>query len=199
MKPSINSAVSRRPPQIIELRVELLELRPTVWRKLLVPSWITLAKLHQLLQVAMGWTNSHLHQFKIGAVCYGFPDEDWPERSPRDDRKAILADSLSDELTGFHYEYDFGDGWEHAIRIERFRALDEVRHYPLCVAGANACPPEDVGGTHGYLEFLQAITDPTHEEHDNYLAWCGGLFDPAAFDVNAVNASLRRIKIPSAR
>jgi len=193
------AAPNLRPAQLYQLHVELADLRPLIWRRLLVPSWISLAKLHQLLQVAIGWTNSHLHQFKIAGADYGIPDDDWLEMSPRDDRRAILADCLRQGTTDFIYEYDFGDGWEHVIRIERTLPFNEARHYPLCLAGANACPPEDVGGTSGYLEFLRAIADPTHEEHDNYLSWCGGAFDPAGFDLNSINVSFRRIKIPPPR
>jgi len=164
-----------------------------------VPSWITLAKLHHVLQAAMGWTNSHLHQFDIAGTQYGIPDEDYPEIMPGDERRVTLAACLGTSITAFGYEYDFGDSWEHAIQVERILPLDDTLHYPICIAGANACPPEDVGGTHGYLDFLQAIADRTHPEHADSLRWCGGAFDPAGFDLNSVNAAIRRLKIPSRR
>lgn len=158
-----------------------------------------MAKLHQVLQLAMGWTNSHLHQFAIADRRYGVPDEDGPEMSRHDERRAILGDCLGRSVSDFSYEYDFGDGWEHSIHVASIMPIDDRSRYPLCTGGANACPPEDVGGPPGYFEFVQAITDPSHSEHADMLRWCGGAFDPAGFDLNAVNAALRRVKIPSRR
>jgi len=190
---------AQEPARIYQLHVELEGITPTVWRRLLVPDWITLGKLHDLLQRTMGWTNSHLHEFQIGAAKYGIPDNEWPEMSPQDDRHITLAECLGNDVRSFRYEYDFGDGWDHLIRVERILPLDQVPHYPLCSAGANACPPEDVGGVGGYMNFLQEIRDPVHPEHAQSLAWCGGFFDPGGFDLNAVNAALRKVRIPSRR
>jgi hypothetical protein len=184
---------------IYQLHVELQEIAPAIWRRLLIPSWITLAKLHQVLQVAMGWTNSHLHQFEIGGTRYGIPDDEWPEMTPVDERRVTLATCLTTSVTDFSYAYDLGDSWEHSIHVESLLPVDDIRRYPICIAGANACPPEDVGGSPGYFEFIQAITDPTHSEHLDMLRWCGGAFDPTGFDLNAVNAALRKLKIPSRR
>jgi len=186
------------PVHIYRLHVELLEIAPAIWRRLLVPSWITLAKLHLVLQVAMGWTNSHLHKFEIAGTDYGIPDDEWPELVMADDRRATLAASLGASVTDFRYEYDFGDGWQHSLHVEGIQPLDDHR-YPLCIAGGNACPPEDVGGPHGYAEFLLAIGNKRHREHADMLRWCGGAFDPAGFDLNSINAALRRLKIPSRR
>ncbi|MEO8754828.1 MAG: plasmid pRiA4b ORF-3 family protein [Casimicrobiaceae bacterium] len=198
MKRSAPSAQrNSEPVQVYRLHVELMDIAPPIWRRLLVPSWITLAKLHLVLQATMGWTNSHLHKFAIGGADYGIPDEDWPELVTLDDRRVTLATSLGSGVTDLRYEYDFGDGWEHAIHIEGTQPLDDHHRFPLCTAGANACPPEDVGGPPGYEEFLRAIGNHRHPEHSDMLRWCGGAFDPAGFDVNSVNAALRRLKIPS--
>jgi hypothetical protein len=185
------------PRTIYRLHVELRDIAPRIWRQLLVPSWATLAKLHEVLQISLGWTNSHLHQFHIAGATYGMPDDEWREVSPLDDRRYTVAGCLADRVPDFVYEYDFGDGWEHAIHVEAILPVDQVDHYPLCTGGANACPPEDVGGSAGYFDFLQVIRDPSHEEHRDMLRWCGGSFDPTAFDRNAVNARLRRLKIPA--
>ncbi len=194
-----NAGRDVEPIRIYRLHVELVEITPTIWRRLRVPSWITLAKLHLVLQAALGWTNSHLHQFEIAGTDYGIPDDDWPELALVDDRGVTLATAVGSGLTDFRYDYDFGDGWGHAIHVEGIEPVDEHLRYPLCIAGANACPPEDVGGTGGYADFLQAIRDRRHPEHENYLRWCGGAFDPSGFDLNAINASLRRLKIPLRR
>jgi hypothetical protein len=92
------------------------------------------------------------------------------------------------------YEYDFGDGWEHEILLEKVLRPDPAVQYPRCLGGARACPPEDCGGAGGYADFLQAISDPDHEEHDEYLDWIGGEFDPEEFELDEVDAGLRHVK-----
>jgi len=103
---------------------------------------------------------------------------------------------LTPGVTRFTYEYDFGDSRQHLIQVESTMRADNSRSHPLCVAGANACPPEDVGSTSGYFEFMQTISDRSHPKHADMLRWCGGAFDPRGFDLNSVNAALRRLKIP---
>lgn len=98
-------------------------------------------------------------------------------------------------LTSFIYLYDFGDAWEHRVKVEKVLAPDPELSSPLCLTGANACPPEDVGGSPGYLDFLEAIRNPLHDEHHAMLAWCGGQFDPTAFSLEDVNDRLRQIKL----
>ena len=180
---------------VYDLTVDLLQITPRVWRRVLVPEWITLAQLHQVVQIAMGWTDSHLHQFVIAGARYGIPDDDWPEVEFIDDRLAVLGSCVGSSVREFVYEYDFGDGWTHSVRVEATPPMDDLHRYPLCVDGANACPPEDIGGTQGYEAFLQAIRTPSHRDHGEMLRWCGGAFDPKGFDLNSVNAKLRRMRI----
>jgi len=175
------------------LHVELRDIAPAIWRRLQVPGSITLPRLHRVLQVTMGWTDCHLHRFTIGGQRYGIPFDDWPDESLHDERRVTLAGSLGAVVTDFSYEYDFGDGWLHAVQVEGTQPIDDTATGVLCTGGANACPPEDVGGPPGYFEFLQAIRDPMHPEHHELLEWCGGAFDPTGFDLNGVNASLRRL------
>lgn len=180
---------------IYQLRIELLDLEPTIWRRVLVPGSIKLAKLHVVLLWTMGWLGGHLHEFIIGHTHYGEPDPDYPYDPPlRSDARVTLAGALGG-LTTFTYLYDFGDGWEHRVRIEQVLPPDSALKHPLCLAGANACPPEDVGGPPGYLDFLEALADPSHEEHDDMLRWCGGAFDSTSFDLDEVNEMLRQIKL----
>lgn len=185
--------VVKAPAPVFLLNVELLDLRPKIWRRVLVPSDIKLPKLHVVLLLTMGWMGGHLHEFIVGDRNFGTPDEDYPEIGLEREDRVTLIKALGG-LRTFRYLYDFGDAWEHRIKVEKTLPADPGLKSPLCVDGANACPPEDVGGCPGYLDFLEAIHDPGHEEHQDMLAWCGGHFDPAAFDVADVNARLAEIK-----
>lgn len=180
---------------VYQLRIELLDVRPAVWRRLLVPGSIKLHILHVALLRTMGWAGGHLHEFVIGHDHYGEPDPDFDMPPPvqRDDR-VTLAAALGGRKS-FTYLYDFGDGWDHRVSVEKLLPPDPELKWPLCLDGANACPPEDVGGPPGYAEFLEAIGDPTHEEHDAMLDWCGGDFDPSAFRLDDINATLRQFKL----
>ena len=180
----------RAASQIYELYVELEDIEPVVWRRPLVPAAITLPKLHDLLQLAMGWTNSHLHSFTIGKKTFGMAG-DFEELNMLDERKQTLEAALGDSIREFVYEYDFGDSWRHRIAVKPLARPNTNWHYPLCTGGARAAPPDDVGGPPDYEEFLAAIKDPKHEEHDSMLTWIGGAFDPEGFDLNAINRTLR--------
>ena len=143
----------------------------------------------------MGWRNSHLHSFTMGDVTYGGHDEDWSddEIDEIDETTVTLVHALADHKR-FLYVYDFGDDWCHDIVVE-----DEVRtrdglKFAVCVDGANACPPEDCGGTSGYAELRDILADPTRDEREELLDWLGGAFDPSAFDLVAVNAALQRVR-----
>lgn len=179
----------------LQLRIELAWLKPAVWRRVVVPDTITLAKLHRVIQAAMGWSNSHLHDFTIGEQRYGEPDPDWGWGNDiLPEKRATLAASLRGAKS-LRYTYDFGDNWEHLVKIEKSLPPDPTLKTPVCLAGANACPPEDVGGPPGYVDFLDALSDPAHPEHDNMIEWCSGPFDPTAFDINLANKRLQRIKL----
>jgi hypothetical protein len=178
-----DSDVKRKQTKIYQLKVTLKQIRPPIWRRIQVYSDITLPELHVILQAAMGWTNSHLHQFMVGKTYYGAPDiDEFSELNLKDERKARLHQLLSKSRRKIIYEYDFGDGWEHEIFLEKVIESESGVRYPRCIGGARACPPEDCGGTGGYMDFLAAIADPEHEEHEEYLEWIGGSFDPEEFD-----------------
>jgi hypothetical protein len=177
--------------KVYELHVELEDITPLIWRRLWVPANIALPKLHDLLQLAMGWTNSHLHSFQIGNQSYSMSDADLDELEMLDEEGYTLEEVLGTSIRDFVYEYDFGDSWRHHIKVRPLEKPNPHWFYPLCVAGERATPPDDVGGPPGYQEFLRAVKDPKHEEHDNMLVWIGGVFDPEGFDLNAVNRYLR--------
>jgi hypothetical protein len=177
-------------PNTFTLRIALLEHQPEIWRRLLVPGSVRLDKLHLIFQVAMGWTNSHLHQFRIGHALYGMHYDDWPDEELHEVKFRFSDVQQNDP---FRYEYDFGDSWEHEVVVERAHTVRTVLQFPVCLEGANACPPEDCGGTGGYADLLEALADPSHPEHRQYRQWAGRNFDPAAFDLAAINAALQRL------
>lgn len=178
---------------IYQLKITLKGSRPPIWRRVCVPADISLARLHRIIQVTMGWWDAHLHQFTIGRTEYGVPDPDYRD-DVRSERTAKLGGLVTGPRMKFLYEYDFGDGWDHEILVERSVPSEPEVRYPVCVAGKRACPPEDVGGVWGYAHFLEAIGDPNHPEHVDLLEWIGGSFDPEAFDLAGTNAQLRRIR-----
>lgn len=154
--------------QIYELKLELLEVEPSIWRRLLVRGSLTLAQLHEVIQTAMGWTNSHLHQFVVGANCYSDPEFEIDEaKSEFRYRLARVAPRVRNTIA---YLYDFGDDWEHQIRVENI--IEDDKRYPgapVCLGGARNCPPEDCGGPWGYENFLKAIANKKHKEHQELL------------------------------
>lgn len=156
-----------------------------------MPGGIRLAKLHDILQVAVGWTNSHLHNFTINDQLYGMNFDDYPEGEI--DEKTVTVISALKQTSGFTYEYDFGDGWEHDVVIEATFRTSAGLKSAVCLAGENACPPEDSGGPWGYASMLEVLSDPAHEDYEHFSSWIGGQFDPAAFDITQANAQLQRI------
>jgi hypothetical protein len=185
------AARKRAAPKLYELHIELENIKPPIWRRVLVPGSIKLPKLHDLLQLVMGWTDSHLHSFEFDKKVFSVADADLDALDMLDEKKYTLESALGDALREFVYEYDFGDGWRHRVKVKHIAQPNTEWFYPLCIAGARAAPPDDVGGVMGYLDFLNAIKDPKHGEHDSMLTWIGGAFDPEGFDLNAINRTLR--------
>ncbi len=178
---------------VYQIKVTLKGTKPPIWRRIQVASDATLANLHDILQSVMGWEGYHLYQFLIDGIEYGDPNL-LDELEAENARTATLNTLVRGEKFKFIYEYDFGDGWEHEILVEKMLALDKGKQYPLCITGKRACPPEDCGGIWGYADFLEAIQDPKHPEHDEMVEWVGGEFDPTAFDADEVNLELQQLK-----
>jgi hypothetical protein len=181
------------PSRVYQLKITLKGSKPPIWRRVEVADDITLAKLHHIIQAAMGWTDSHLHMFSFGRVSYGVPDPGYDE-DVRDERRYKLSQLLVAPKEKLFYEYDFGDSWTHEVLLEKVLPPEPGATYPRCTAGKRACPPEDCGGVWGYAEFVEAIADPEHEQHEELLAWVGGEFDPEQFDVGEANAALRPLR-----
>ncbi len=188
----MSSRSARSPKQVHQLKITLKHSKPPIWRRVLVPSHFNLNKLHRVIQIAMGWEDYHLHQFTIDGGYYGVPSrEDWEPVT--DERRYSLGKVAPEEKHRFLYEYDFGDGWEHEILVEKIFVPETALEHPVCLTGKRACPPEDVGGIWGYYEFLEAIKDPDHENHEEYLEWIGE-FDPEEFDLDGINQMLSKVK-----
>jgi hypothetical protein len=177
--------------KVFQLKVTLRDIKPQIWRRVLVDGSATLDEVHDVIQAAFGWWNSHLHEFRIGGRDYGVPDPDWDMSQVLDETRYRL-DELAAEGNRFRYVYDFGDNWDHDVHVEKVIARSEAGDVPACIAGKRACPPEDCGGTWGYEEFLVAIADPSHERHAVLIEWSGGEFDPEAFDPAEFDDNLHR-------
>lgn len=184
--------------QIYQMKVTLLGTKPPIWRRVLVPSDFTLEKLHLVIQSVMGWTDSHLHEFRIGKETYGMPN---PEERlmgmplTKSERTARLGKVLDYEGAKAEYIYDFGDDWIHTLTVEKILDPEPGKFYPICIAGKLQGPPEDCGGPYGYSELLKILSDPKHPEHKERKEWLSAPHDPADFTVKDADdqlADLRR-------
>ena len=184
-------------PSIYELKVTLMEIEPAIWRRFRVPSDMKLCCLHSALQVIVGWTDSHLHMFEKDGINWGVVE--WDETGDlelENEDHVLIGDVLKAAGDTLRYTYDFGDDWVHEVVLEKILPTDPETKRPVCVAGERRAPPEDVGGPHGYAEFLEAVFDPKHEQFEQYRHWVGKPIHAEEFDVAAVNRKLSRIKWP---
>jgi hypothetical protein len=180
---------------IYQIKISLVGIDPPIWRRVLAPNDTTLEELHWIIQIAMGWENSHLHQFKVDNRRYSDPEfelEGWPGHEVGDETQTNLSELRFKRTRKFYYEYDFGDSWNHEIKIEKVLARDVDTEYPVCVEGERACPPEDCGGVWGYQDLLDALNNPDDSENEERLDWLGEDFDPEEFDIEEVNEVLQR-------
>jgi len=182
--------------RLYQFKITLLDTRPPIWRRIQVKD-CTLDKLHEHIQTAMGWTNSHLHHFRLGDQLYGDPllmQENFEDMDYKDSTTTKISAILPKDgrRVRFRYDYDFGDNWQHEVLFEGIVRAEPRRKYPVCLEGARACPPEDVGGVWGYAVFVEAIQNPEHEDHDGLLEWAGGSFDPEAFDPAAATKAMKK-------
>ncbi len=174
---------------IYQLKITLRDIRPPIWRRVQVESSTILSRLHLIIQAAMGWYNCHLHSFSIQGIEYGNPEPNYGLEL-RDENKAKLSSLIKQEKAKFFYTYDFGDSWEHSILVEKILPKEPNISYPICIKAKRACPPEDCGGPWGYMEFLEAIQNPNHPEHESFLEWVGGSFDSEFCDLETINQRL---------
>lgn len=184
----------------LQLKVTLLDIKPAIWRRLVVPAATKLPKFHSVLQLAFGWTNSHLHAFRREEETYEaiYPDawsQDFSGPGVRhDEKKFRLGDLLQAPDDWLIYEYDFGDSWLHEIVVEKILP-DSGARYAVCLAGARAGPPEDCGSVPGYETLVEAMADPDHPERTHLLEWLGQPFDPDAFSPASLSSLLKALKL----
>lgn len=171
----------------LRVTVRLLDVHPPVWRRFVVPADVTLDRLHAAVQSVMGWEDAHLHQWELGEDLFGTDLDvgELPEGSVR------LVDLLG-EGESLLYRYDFGDGWEHELRLDQILLPADAGEVPRCEAGRRACPPEDIGGAPGYEAFLEARADPTGASEDmlTLVEELAG-FEPDAFSADHATSRLR--------
>ncbi len=187
---------AKKIPDLLQLRIELAWIKPKIWRRIIVPESITLGNLHHVLQMAFSWTGGHIHEFDFEGERFGIPDPEFDWEPIRSEKRIQLKTALAG-MNRFTYTYDFGDQWEHRIKVEKQLLGDpELSHRAMCLAGANAAPPEDVGGAPGYEDFVAAMADPNHPEHQAMREWYGrDSFDPLHFDVIELSIAYHDLKI----
>jgi Plasmid pRiA4b ORF-3-like protein len=176
-------------PTVHVLKITLRDVKPPVWRRLVVGSDTRLPKFARMLESTMGWGGYHLHLFDVGGVLFGPDDEDFDYTI--DERHATVQHLLPKVKSKLRWDYDFGDGWEHDVVVEAIDPAEEGARYPVCLDGKRACPPEDCGGPHGYANLLSVLADADHPEHAAAAAWVPDGFDPKKFDLAATNRRLR--------
>ena len=181
-----------------QLKITIQEIRPPIWRRVRVPGRMSLEALHRVIQIVFGWTDSHLHEFKIGEKSYGQPDE-FSGLETLDERRVSMADALGTKTKRFVYTCDFGDDWRHEVVVEKVEPAGPGEDRVVCLGGKLHGPPDDCGGPWGYVEFLEAIHDSRNEQHEEMLDWIGGEFDPEEFDLAAVNQRLAAVKAPRSK
>jgi Plasmid pRiA4b ORF-3-like protein len=182
---------------LYQLKITLKWSKPAIWRRVVVRADMKLDRLHNVIQIVMPWTNSHMHQFIGGKAYYGRPDPEFAGMGMSEtlnEKRYTLADLAPAAKKKFIYEYDFGDGWEHEIVVEKVLPRDAGFKHPICLAGANACPPDDCGGIPGYYNLLETLANPKHPDHEHLKEWIGGEWDAARFDLAATNDDLKRLK-----
>jgi len=188
-----------------QIKISLVDIEPSIWRRIIVPSNITFFKLHKIIQAAFAWQDYHIFNFDFEdtVVCLSDPEyalgEFYGAGVEELNAKKIKIDKLFTERKLFIYEYDLGDSWKHEIVIEEILKSDQKIKFPRCIEGERHRPPEDVGGIGGYERFLEAINNPHHPEYNDMLVWAekdtgGRKFDPEYFYLNEVNRALMKIK-----
>ena len=177
---------------VYQFRIDLNNIKPPIWRRIQVPDFYTFWELYSAIQDAMGWFGYHLHGFEITNPAsgikdnIGMPDDDYPEMKTLAGWDRFIAKYFNEDNTTALFEYDFGDGWVHKIKLEKILPREEGVEYPICIAGKRACPPEDSGGPFNYPDLLEAIADPTNDMHEELMDWLEEDFDPEEFDKNEV-------------
>jgi hypothetical protein len=188
------NTTDKKAGKVYLLEICLVDIEPHIWRKFAVRSYMRLDRLHMVIQMIMGWTNSHLHSFNAGGgIQYSYPHPGYDmDNDFENECDFKVSDLMTKPKDRFIYEYDFGDCWEHMVELVAIEEAQKNVRYPICLAGERACPPEDSGGSWGYPELLETLQGSDAEKKQEFLDWLGGNFDPEVFDIEATNRNLRR-------
>lgn len=178
-----------------QLHVQLQDIKPAVWRRILVADNTNLEQLHRIIQITMGWENAHLYAFEIAGQRYGMPDPDWPDDRTMDARRYTVGQLLQGQAIAIRYTYDFGDDWQHRIKLEACEpaSAQELEALPQCLAGRNACPPEDCGGPFGYQDLVCDIANAKQFPASPILSHYPD-FDPKHFDLDAAQSMVQSLR-----
>ena len=181
---------------ILQLKISITETNPLIWRRVLVDGSVTFLELHCIIQLAMGWNNSHLFEFMDEETIIALPYDDLADRREAHiDASVMCLDNLFIiEEQKMKYIYDFGDYWEHEIILEKALPKEKGKKYPICIAGEMNCPREDSGGIQGFYEMLKVLEDKNHDEHKEVAKWLGKNYNPSSFDIEKINKQLKKVK-----
>ncbi|MCF8316913.1 MAG: plasmid pRiA4b ORF-3 family protein [Ignavibacteriales bacterium] len=187
--------MSKKITEVYQFKITLTGSKPSIWRRILVPSNYSFWDLHVAIQDSMGWLDCHLHSFSIKdpitkiEVEIGIPNEEYDAfgRNILADHKIKISKYFNESNLSARYEYDFGDSWIHTVKFEKILQAAVDEKYPKCIAGQLACPPEDCGGIGGYYNLLSVLSGPKNEEYNEMIEWLGGEFNPEIFDPKSVS------------
>jgi hypothetical protein len=190
--------MARSPAQIVTLHVQLRGIEPAIWRRVRVPADFTLRRVHDVIQATFDWLDYHLHEFNVAGRRYGMPEvegDDWGAPKLASSKNVRLSKVLEWGVERFVYVYDFGDDWVHDVTVEEVGQPAAGVEYPVLVDGARRAPPEDVGGPPGFFQFVEAMLDECHPDHDRMFAWYGWEpFVPDDIERDLVEVQLERIR-----
>lgn len=186
---------TKKQDSVYQLKITLQRTRPSIWRKVLIDPNLQLGALHQIIQTAMGWDNSHLHHFRKDKMFFSSEKPDFADNLTKSVYKRYdgvkVSHLLKKEKDKIEYEYDFGDSWIHIITLEKILPYDDTVEYPVCIGGKRQCPPEDCGGLGGFYYMLEVLKDPNHEDYEDFMDWLGEDFDPEFVDIEEINKLLK--------
>ena len=187
---------------VLQLNISLKQTAPLICREILIESNSTFLELHIAIQLAMGWRNDHLFNFRLEGIIIEVPTEEskyfdmiLPEEGIEklNASQTILSKYLSKPGQTIIYHYDFGDDWEHEVTVGKILLKDKGITYPVCIAGAMNCPPENSGGIYGFYQKLEILKDKKHPDHKEISEWLDKDYDPEYFDLEVANLRLLQI------
>jgi hypothetical protein len=181
------------PANILQLKITLNRIKPPIWRMVEVKDDITFYELHHVIQIAMGWWNAHLFEFRVGGYKIGITEDGMAPEGTLESKEVKLSRLLDAEKMKFEYLYDFGDNWVHEISVEKITPVNKNKTYPACIGGKRNCPPEDIMGFPGYNNLVKIMKDKNHPEYLGMLEWLGEEYDPEYFDLKETNGELQFI------